>query len=86
ALKNVELNEALAASAAFLKRTQQMHRMVDVETRPAELQREVDAVFNEWQKLYSFLERCRTTDRSTLAWRARLINEVLTDLDTQLRP
>lgn len=79
-------NEAMAASAAFLKRTQQMHRMVDVETRPAELQREVDAVFNEWQKLYSFLERCRTTDRSTLAWRARLINEVLTDLDTQLRP
>jgi hypothetical protein len=78
--------EALSSSAAFLKRTQQMHRLVDTETRPAELQREVDAVFNEWQKLYSYLERCRTTERSTLAWRARLINEVLTDLDTQLQP
>lgn len=78
--------EALASSAAFLKRTQQMHRLVDTETRPAELQREVDAVFSEWQKLYSYLERCRTTERSTLAWRARLINEVLTDLDTQLQP
>lgn len=78
--------EAATASTTFLKRAQQLHRRVDTESRPTELLREVDAVFADWQNLYSMMERCRTADRSTLAWRARLINDVLVDLDTQLRP
>jgi hypothetical protein len=79
-------NEAAAASAAFVKRAQRVHRLVDSNTRPTDLQRDVDGLFTDWKSLYSYLERCRTTDRQNLAWRARLINDDLVDLDTLLQP
>lgn len=79
-------NEANAASTAFVKRCQRVHRLVDANSRSTELQRDVDALFTEWRNLYAFLERCRTTDRQNLAWRARLINDDLVDLDTLLQP
>lgn len=79
-------NEASAAAGAFVKRTQNLHRLVDTEQRSQDLQKEVDALYNDWKAVYSYLERCNTADRSNLAWRARLINQALVDLDTQLRP
>jgi HPt (histidine-containing phosphotransfer) domain-containing protein len=79
-------NEASTVTQAFVRRTQNLHKLVDAEQRSQDLQSEVDALYNDWKQVYSYLERCRTADRSNLAWRARLINEALVDLDTQLRP
>lgn len=78
-------NEASAAATAFVKRCQRIHRLVDTNARPTELQRDVDALFNEWRNLYAFLERCRTSDRQNLAWRAKLINDDLIELDSLLQ-
>lgn len=78
--------EASTASTAFVKRCQRIHRLVDSSARTTELVREVDALFTEWRNLYAFLERCRTADRQNLAWRAKLINEELVNLDTRLQP
>jgi len=79
-------NEASTATQAFVRRTQNLHRLVDSDQRSQDLQSEVDALYNDWKQVYTYLERCRSADRSNLAWRARLINESLVDLDTQLRP
>jgi len=78
-------NDALAASTALVKRCQRLHRLVDSKARTSELIREVDALFVEWRNLYAFLERSRTADRQNLAWRAKLINEQLTNLDANLQ-
>jgi hypothetical protein len=79
-------NEAAAASTAFVKRAQRIHRLVDNNSRLPELQRDVDGLFTDWKTLFSYLERCRTADRQNLAWRARLINDDLVDLDALLQP
>jgi hypothetical protein len=78
-------NDATLASTAFVKRCQRIHRLVDSNARTTELVREVDALFAEWRNLYAFLERCRTADRQNLAWRAKLINEELVNVDSRLQ-
>lgn len=79
-------NEVSAASLTFVRRAQQLHRLADVETRLQPLTQQVDSIYADWKTLYGFLSRCRTPERAALAWRARLINESLADLDRQLRP
>ncbi len=79
-------NEVAAASLTFVRRAQQLHRTADVETRLQPLTQQVDTIYADWKTLYGFLSRCRTPERAALAWRARLINESLADLDRQLRP
>lgn len=79
-------NEVSAASLTFVRGTQRLHRLTDTETRLQPMTQEVDGIYENWKILYGFLSRCRTPERAALAWRARLINETLADLDRQLRP
>ncbi len=78
-------SEVLAASAAFKKRTQRLHLMLDSEPTLPELQREADSLYKEWQAVYGFLGRCRTEDRANLSQVASEIRTDLLDLDGMVR-
>ena len=78
-------NEALQASAAFMKRTQSLSRLMNTAPTLTELQRETDSLYKEWQAIYSYLNRCNTPDRSYLSQGARDIRNDLTELNAQLR-
>ena len=77
--------EVTAASAAFMKRTQRLHRMLDAEPTLQELQRETDSLYEEWKVVYGYLSRCRTADRVNLSQIAAEIRIDLTDLNGSLR-
>jgi hypothetical protein len=78
-------NEALQASAAFMKRTQRLSKMMNAAPTVTELQREADSLYKEWQAIYSYLSRCNTADRPYLSQGARDIRNDLTELNAQLR-
>lgn len=78
-------NEALQASATFMKRTQRLSKMMNTAPTLPELQKEADSLYAEWQAIYSFLSRCNTADRAYLSQAAREIRTDLTDLNSQLR-
>ena len=78
-------NEALQSSAAFMKRTQRLSKMMNTAPTLVELQKETDSLIQEWQAIYSYLSRCNTADRSYLAKAARDIRNDLTELNSQLR-
>ncbi len=79
-------NEVTAASQAFIKRTQRVHRMLDSEPRLQDLQRETENLYTEWRTLYSYFSRCQNaSDRANLSYRSRLVNEDLIELDSLLR-
>ena len=77
--------EVTAASAAFVKRTQRLHQMLNSEPTLAELQRETDSLYQEWKTVYGFLSRCRTEDRTNLSQVSSEIRIDLTDLNGLLR-
>lgn len=77
--------EVTAASTAFMKRTQRLHRMLDSEPTLQELQKETDALYQEWKTVYGFLSRCRTADRVNLSQLASEIVIDLRDLNGSLR-
>jgi hypothetical protein len=77
--------EVTAAAAAFLTRTQRMHRMLDAQPTLQELQRETDSLYTEWKTIYGYLDRCRTADRTNLSQVAAEIRIDLTDLNSSLR-
>lgn len=78
-------NEALQASAAFMKRTQSLSKLMNAAPTLTELQRETDNLYKEWQAIYSYLSRCNTADRAFLSQGARDIIDDLKELDAQLR-
>ena len=78
-------NEALQASATFMKRTQRLSSMMTAAPTLTELQREADSLYQEWQSIYSYLSRCNTADRAYLSQGARDIRDNLTELNSQLR-
>jgi hypothetical protein len=78
-------NEALQASATFMKRTQRLSKMMNTAPTLSELQKEADSMYAEWQAIYGFLSRCNTADRAYLAQAARNIRNDLTELNSQLR-
>lgn len=77
--------EVTAATAAFSKRTQRIHMMLDSEPTLQELQRETDSLYQEWKTVYEFLSRCRTADRVNLSQLATEIRIDLTDLNSSLQ-
>jgi hypothetical protein len=77
--------EVTAASAAFVKRTQKLHNMLDSEPTLQELQRETDSLYQEWKTVYGFLSRCTTEERLNLSQIASEIRRDLTDLNSSLR-
>ncbi len=78
-------SEALQASAAFMKRTQRLSKMMNAAPTLTELQKETDSLYLEWQAIYSFLSRCNTADRAYLSQAAREIRNDLTELNSELR-
>ena len=77
--------EVTAATAAFSKRTQRIHMMLDSEPTLQVLQRETDSLYQEWKTVYEFLSRCRTADRVNLSQLATEIRIDLTDLNSSLQ-
>jgi hypothetical protein len=77
--------ELTAASAAFMKRTQKLHRMLDSEPTLQELQRETESLYQEWTRVYGFLSRCTTEERLNLSQIAFEIRRDITDLNSSLR-
>ncbi len=77
--------EVTAASAAFMKRTQKLHNMLDSEPTLQELQRETDSLYQEWKTVYGFLSKCTTEERLNLSQIASEIRRDLTDLNSSLR-
>ncbi|MEJ7594065.1 MAG: hypothetical protein WKF77_21200 [Planctomycetaceae bacterium] len=78
-------NEALQASATFMKRTQRLSKMMDAAPTLPELQKETDSLYQEWQAIYTYLSRCNTADRAYLSQEARDIRNDLTELNSELR-
>ena len=78
-------NEALQASANFMKRTQSLSKQMETAPTLVELQREADSLYQDWKAIYVFLSRCNTPDRSYLSQAARDIRNDLTELNSQLR-
>ncbi len=78
-------NEALQASATFMKRTQRLSKMMNAAPTLTELQKEADSLYQEWQAIYSYLSRCNTADRAYLSQEARDIRNDLTELNAGLR-
>ena len=78
-------NEALQASATFMKRTQRLSKMMNAAPTLKELQKEADSLYQEWQAIYNYLSRCNTADRSYLSQEARDIRNDLTELNSGLR-
>jgi hypothetical protein len=78
-------NEILTASGNFMKRARRMHQMLDAEPTLAELQREADSLYLEWQAIYRYLGECRTAERQRLSGTAAEIRLDLTELNDSLR-
>lgn len=78
-------NEALQASATFMKRTQRLSKMMNAAPTLTELQREADSLYQEWLAIYSYLSRCNTADRAFLSQGASDIRTNLTELNSELR-
>lgn len=78
-------SEVTAASAAFVQRTQRLHRMLDSEPTLTELQREADSLYGDWMTVYGYLSRCRTEQRGNLSQIAAEVRIDLTDLNGLLR-
>ncbi len=78
-------NEALQASATFMKRTQRLSKMMNAAPTLTALQKEADSLYQEWQAIYSYLSRCNTADRAYLSQEARDIRNDLTELNSELR-
>ena len=77
--------EVTTASAAFIKRTQRLHRMLASEPTLQELQKETDSLYQDWKTVYGYLSRCKTADRANLSQVASEIRTDLTDLNSSLR-
>ncbi len=78
-------NEVIAASSAFIKRTQRLSRLLDTEPSLAEVQKETDSLYLDWKAVYAFLGRCNTADRTNLSQVAAEVRADLTDLFSSLR-
>ncbi len=77
--------EVTTASAAFMKRTQGLHQMLNSQPTLQELQKETDSLYQEWKGIYSYLSRCKTADRANLSQIASEIRADLTDLNSSLQ-
>jgi hypothetical protein len=77
--------EVTAASAAFVKRARSLHRMLDVEPTLQEVQRDADALYEEYSRLNDFLGRCNTAHRQSLSQIAAEIRFEMSELNSSLR-
>ena len=78
-------NEALQASRTFSARTRRLHLMVQGQPTLQELQRETNALYDDWRKVYQYLSYCRTNDRTNLAQLASEIRQAIYDLSAPLQ-
>ena len=78
-------NEALQASRTFSARTRRLHLMVKGQPTLQELQRETNALYDDWRKVYQYLSYCRTNDRTNLAQLASEIRQAIYDLSAPLQ-
>ena len=78
-------SDALQASATFAQRAQRLHRMLYNQPTRQELEREAMGVAADWERIYQYLGRCQTPNRTTLARLAGEIRQAIYDVSAPLQ-
>jgi len=76
--------QAAQASDRFVKQAQRLHRSLQSRPTAAELKREVENLYVEFERIYGYLGRCRTEDRAHLKNIAYEIGAELNKIRTPL--
>lgn len=77
-------SQAAQASDRFVQQAQRLHRALQSRPTAAELKREVESLYVEFERIYGYLGRCRTEDRAHLKSIAYEIGAELNRIRTPL--
>lgn len=77
-------DQALAASAAFVRRCQQIHHLLETRPTAADLKRQTTDLIEEWRNIYRYLGRCNTEQREHLRMLSQDISQAIYELRAPL--